>query len=187
MTDGLAKPRSDGDTACMVQAAWRYSRFLFVESCGQCPACKFGTGEVTQALQGIEAGGGSDRDLELILVRARGATGGQKCALPTGESLLMQSLVQAFGDEFAGHVGRPCPLPRELPFHKVVDWDAAAGRFAYDLAYAHKQPDWAYSSRPAPPTREASRTPHGRAATTSRTPVAPSAPAPRACGAGPPR
>jgi NADH:ubiquinone oxidoreductase subunit F (NADH-binding) len=35
------------DSACMVQAAWRYSRFLFVESCGQCPACKFGTGEVT--------------------------------------------------------------------------------------------------------------------------------------------
>jgi NADH:ubiquinone oxidoreductase subunit F (NADH-binding) len=130
------------DSACMVQAAYRYSRFLFVESCGQCPACKFGTGEVTQALQGIEAGGGSDRDLELILVRARGSTGGQKCALPTGESLLMQSLIQAFGDEFRRHIGRSCPLPRELPFHKIVDWDAAAGRFAYDLAYPDKQPDW---------------------------------------------
>jgi NADH:ubiquinone oxidoreductase subunit F (NADH-binding) len=134
------------DSACIVQAAWRYSRFLFVESCGQCPACKLGTGEVTQALHGIEAGGGSDRDLELILVRARSSTGGQKCALPTGESLLVQSLVQAFGDEFRRHVGRSCPLPRELPFHKVVDWDAAAGRFAYDLAYASKQPDWTYSS-----------------------------------------
>jgi NADH-quinone oxidoreductase subunit F len=133
-------------SACMVQAAYRYSRFLFVESCGQCPACKFGTGEVTEALQGIEAGGGSDRDLELILVRARGSTGGQKCALPTGESLLMQSLVQEFGDEFASHVGTPCPLPRELPFHKVVDWDAEAGRFAYDLSYAHKQPDWTDAS-----------------------------------------
>jgi NADH-quinone oxidoreductase subunit F len=60
------------DSACMVQAAYRYSRFLFVESCGQCPACKFGTGEVTQTLAAIEAGGGSGRDLELILVRARG-------------------------------------------------------------------------------------------------------------------
>jgi hypothetical protein len=36
------------DSACMVQAAYRYSRFLFVESCGQCPACKFGTGKVTK-------------------------------------------------------------------------------------------------------------------------------------------
>ena len=130
------------DSACMVQAAWRYSRFLFVESCGQCPACKFGTGEVTQTLAAIEAGDGSDRDLELILVRARGSTGGQKCALPTGESLLIQSLVQGFGEEFASHVGRSCPLPRELALHKLLDWDATAGRFAYDLAYANKQPDW---------------------------------------------
>jgi NADH-quinone oxidoreductase subunit F len=125
------------DSACMVQAAYRYSRFLFVESCGQCPACKFGTGEVTETLAAIEGGGGSDRDLELILVRARG---------PTGESLLMQSLVQGFGEEFASHVGRSCPLPRELPFHELVDWDATAGRFAYDLAYARKQPDWTYAS-----------------------------------------
>jgi NADH:ubiquinone oxidoreductase subunit F (NADH-binding) len=134
------------DSACMVQAAYRYSRFLFVESCGQCPACKFGTGEVTQTLGAIDAGGGSDRDLELILVRARGSTGGQKCALPTGESLLMQSLVQVFGDEFARHLGRSCPLPRQLPLHKIVDWDASAGRFAYDLTYAKKQPDWTYLS-----------------------------------------
>jgi NADH-quinone oxidoreductase subunit F len=130
------------ETACMVRAAHRYSRFLYVESCGQCPACKLGTGEVTDALRTLEAGHGSERDVERVLVQARGSTGGQKCALPTGESLLMQSLVQLFGDEFAGHVGRPCPLPRELPFHKIVDWDAEAGRFAYDLAYADKQPDW---------------------------------------------
>jgi NADH-quinone oxidoreductase subunit F len=133
------------DTACIARAAWRYSRFLYVESCGQCPACKFGTGEVTGALQRIEGGGGSSRDLELILVQARGSTGGQKCALPTGESLLMQSLVRAFGDELGRHAGTACPLPRELPLHKIVDWDAAAGRFAYDLAYADKQPDWTYS------------------------------------------
>jgi NADH-quinone oxidoreductase subunit F len=130
------------DSACLVRAAYLYSRFLYVESCGQCPACKFGTGEVTEVLQAIEAGGGSDRDLEVILVRARGATDGQKCALPTGESLLMQSVVQVFGEEFGHHVGRPCPLPRELPFHKIVDWDAAAFRFGYDPAYARKQPDW---------------------------------------------
>jgi Respiratory-chain NADH dehydrogenase 51 Kd subunit len=89
---------------------------------------------------------GTRECLSCRLVRARGSTGGQKCALPTGESLLMQSLVQAFGEEFASHVGRSCPLPRELPFHKLVDWDATAGRFAYDLAYPARQPDWTYSS-----------------------------------------
>ena len=55
----------------------------------------------------------------------------------------MQSLVQVFGEEFRGHLGRSCPLPRRLPFHKIVDWDATAGRFVYDPTYDHtKQPDW---------------------------------------------
>jgi NADH-quinone oxidoreductase subunit F len=130
------------ESACMVRAAYLYSRFLWVESCAQCPACKFGTGEVTSVLDSIESGRGSDQDLELILVRARGSTDGQKCALPTGESLLIQSVVQVFGDEFRGHLGTSCALPRELTFHKIVGWDAASGRFQYDLAYADRQPDW---------------------------------------------
>jgi NADH-quinone oxidoreductase subunit F len=128
----------------MVKAAYLYSRFLYVESCGQCPACKFGTGEVTKLLATIDAGGESDQDLDAILVRARGATDGQKCALPTGESLLVQSLVQVFAEEFRSHVGASCALPRELTFHKIVDWDADADRFVYDSGYQNKQPDWTF-------------------------------------------
>ncbi|MGH2680714.1 MAG: NADH-ubiquinone oxidoreductase-F iron-sulfur binding region domain-containing protein [Actinomycetota bacterium] len=133
------------DTACMVRAAYLYSRFLWVESCAQCPACKFGTGEVTRALDEIELRGRAP-DLELILMRARSSTDGQKCALPTGESLLIQSLVQVFADEFHAHVGTSCPLPRDLPFHKIVDWDPTTNRFRYDLTYAAKQPDWTFAS-----------------------------------------
>jgi NADH-quinone oxidoreductase subunit F len=132
------------DTACMVRAAYLYSRFLWVESCAQCPACKFGTGEVTNGLDEIELRGHAP-DLELILARARSSTDGQKCALPTGESLLMQSVIQVFRDEFLAHVGTSCPLPRELTFHKIVDWDPATSRFRYDLTYAKKQPDWTFA------------------------------------------
>jgi NADH-quinone oxidoreductase subunit F len=130
------------DTACMVRAAALYSRFLWVESCGQCPACKFGTGEVTAALERLDSGAGSEQDVELILMRARGSTDGQKCALPTGESLLVQSLVQVFADEFRAHVDGACPLPRSMPFHKIVDWDPEAGRFEYDSGYASRRADW---------------------------------------------
>jgi NADH-quinone oxidoreductase subunit F len=130
------------DTACMVRAAYLYSRFLAVESCGQCPACKFGTGEVTRVLHAIETGQRADRDLELILMRARASTDGQKCALPTGESLLIQSVVQVFAEEFLEHLGTSCSVSRELPFHKIVGWNAEASRFTYDLTYARKQPDW---------------------------------------------
>ncbi len=134
------------DSACMVKAAYLYSRFLYVESCGQCPACKFGTGEVTRSLERFESGGGPDHDVEAVLMHARASTDGQKCALPTGESLLMQSVVQVFADEFDRHIGGSCPLPRELTFHKIVDWDQVAGRFVYDLTYASKQADWTYAT-----------------------------------------
>jgi len=132
------------DTACMVRAAHLYSRFLWVESCAQCPACKFGTGEVTRGLDEIELQGRAP-DLETILARARSSTDGQKCALPTGESLLMQSVVQVFADEFRAHVGTPCPLPRDLPFHKIVDWNPTMNRFEYDESYAGKRPDWTFA------------------------------------------
>ena len=134
------------DSACMVRAAHLYSRFLYVESCGQCPACKFGTGETTRLLAEVESEGGSAQVLESILIRAKGSTDGQKCALPTGESLLIQSLVQVFADEFRGHIGHVCPLPRELTFHKIIDWDGATERFVYDQNYEWKQPDWTYGS-----------------------------------------
>ena len=45
------------ESACMVKAATLYSRFLYVESCGQCPACKFGTGQVTELLTKVETQG----------------------------------------------------------------------------------------------------------------------------------
>jgi NADH-quinone oxidoreductase subunit F len=134
------------DSACMVRAAHLYSRFLYVESCGQCPACKFGTGETTRLLAEVESEGGSAQGLESILIRAKGSTDGQKCALPTGESLLIQSLVQVFASEFSSHIGHVCPLPRELTFHKIIDWDGATERFVYDQNYEWKQPDWTYGS-----------------------------------------
>jgi NADH-quinone oxidoreductase subunit F len=134
------------DSACMVRAAHLYSRFLYVESCGQCPACKFGTGETTRLLAEVESEGGSAQVLESILIRAKGSTDGQKCALPTGESLLIQSLVQVFAHEFRSHIGHVCPLPRELTFHKIIDWDGVTERFVYDQNYQRKQPDWTYGS-----------------------------------------
>jgi NADH-quinone oxidoreductase subunit F len=47
------------DTACMVEVARQFSRFLYVESCGQCPPCKTGSGAITACLERIEAVVGS--------------------------------------------------------------------------------------------------------------------------------
>jgi hypothetical protein len=49
-------------------------------------------------------------------------------------------------DELLAHVGIPCPLPRNLPFHKIVAWEPTINRFRYDPTYADKQPDWTFGS-----------------------------------------
>jgi NADH-quinone oxidoreductase subunit F len=133
------------DSACMVRATRSLSRFLYVESCAQCPACKHGTGQITDLLDRIDRGEGSDLDFETILARCLTVTDGQRCALPTGESLLVQSAIQVFGSEFAEHSGRGCPRPRDLPVPKMIDFDERAGRFVYDERYRLKQPNWTYA------------------------------------------
>jgi NADH-quinone oxidoreductase subunit F len=130
------------DTACMVEAAWLYSRFLSIESCGQCPPCKLNSSYVTERLERLQAGRTDVGGLDAVIERATTSTDGQRCALPTGESLIVQSLMQEFRQEFEGHVGRPCPFERRVTFPKVVDLDEQAGRFVYDETYGFSQPDW---------------------------------------------
>ena len=133
------------DSACIVRATLAFSRFLYVESCGQCPACKHGTGAITDLLERIDRGEGSEADVETILARALTVTDAQRCALPTGETLIAQSAIQVFGSEFAEHFGRPCPRPRDLPVPKIVDFDGRAGEFRLDERYHLKQPNWTYA------------------------------------------
>jgi NADH:ubiquinone oxidoreductase subunit F (NADH-binding) len=133
------------DSACVVRATLAFSRFLYVESCAQCPACKHGTGAITDLLERIDRGEGSDADVETILARSLTVTDAQRCALPTGETLIAQSAIQVLGSEFARHLGRSCPRPRDLPVPKIVDFDEVAGDFRFDERYRLKQPNWTYA------------------------------------------
>jgi hypothetical protein len=63
---------------------------------------------------------------------------------PDGREPPPPELVQVFADEFLAHVGTPCPLPRDLPFHKIVDWEPGEQGFRYDPVYADKEPDWTF-------------------------------------------
>ena len=130
------------ETACIVEAAWLYSRFLSIESCGQCPPCKLNSGYVTERLERLHAGRTDVGGLDAVIERAATSTDGQRCALPTGESLIVQSLMQEFREEFEAHVGRPCPHERRIVFPKLVDLDEQAGRFVCDETYGSRQPDW---------------------------------------------
>ena len=68
---------------------WRwprvFSRFLYVESCGQCPACKLGCGAVTDGLDRLAAAEATPEDVETIAYRLRTVTDGNRCYLPVQE------------------------------------------------------------------------------------------------------
>ncbi|MCW3043451.1 MAG: nuoF 1 [Actinobacteria bacterium] len=131
------------DTACMVELARSVSRFLYVESCGQCVPCKFGTGEITEALDRLRSGRGTNEDLDRIQSRLTIVTDGNRCFLPVEERRVIASLLLAFPEDFALHLEGPCPRPRELPIPKIVDLED--GKVVYDLKQATKLPDWTYA------------------------------------------
>ena len=133
------------DTTCMVDAAYRFSRFLSIESCGQCPPCKLGSTATTEHLERIETGVGEAADLDVITGWLSHVTDGNRCFLAVEEQTVVTSILRAFSDEFAEHIelGR-CPRPRSLPIPKLVD--LAGGRATYDESFWRKQPDWTYAA-----------------------------------------
>jgi NADH-quinone oxidoreductase subunit F len=132
------------DTTCMVDAAYRFSRFLSIESCGQCPPCKLGSSAITEHLERIETGVGTERDLDAITGWLGHVTDGSRCYLAAEEQIVVASIMRAFPEEFTEHIelGR-CPRPRHLPIPKLID--LADGRAVYDESFWRKQPDWTYA------------------------------------------
>jgi NADH:ubiquinone oxidoreductase subunit F (NADH-binding) len=133
------------DTACMVDAAYRFSRFLFIESCGQCPPCKIGAGEITQRLERIETGAGDDADLGVIHHWLERVTDGNRCFLAVEEQRVVSSVLRAFPEEFAEHLeAHRCPRPARRPMPKLLD--LADGDARYDESFWRKRPDWTYGT-----------------------------------------
>ncbi|MGV3758110.1 MAG: NADH-ubiquinone oxidoreductase-F iron-sulfur binding region domain-containing protein [Actinomycetota bacterium] len=132
------------DTACIVEVARTLSRFLYVESCGQCRSCKFGTGEITRHLDTLMEGTGTEADIEVIGARLLTVTDQTRCFLAAEEQAMVSSILREFPEEFALHLEGRCSVPeRRIDVPKLVD--VVDGVATYDLRQARKQPDWTYA------------------------------------------
>jgi NADH-quinone oxidoreductase subunit F len=135
------------ETACMVDLAHTFSRFLYVESCGQCPACKFGTGEITAYLERLLELRADDRDIQTIGARLQTVADANRCAVPIEERELISSFLRCFPEEFADHLeDRPCLGRHDMELPKIVD--IVDGVATYDQRQKRKQPDWTYAGEP---------------------------------------
>lgn len=131
------------DTTCMVEVAYLFSRFLSIESCGQCPPCKLGSSAITRHLERIETGVGDIEDLDGIIGWLDHVTDGNRCYLAVEEQVMVRSVLAAFPEEFVEHIERhACPRPRRLPIPKLVD--LRNGHATYDESFWRKRPDWTY-------------------------------------------
>jgi NADH-quinone oxidoreductase subunit F len=130
------------DSTSMVEVAQLISRFLYVESCGQCPACKLGCGAITERLDALLAGEASVEDLDNVAYRLDTVTDGNRCYLPVEERRVVSSLLQAFPEDVAAALGGEGLPERGLVVPKIVD--IADGTVVYDESQMLKQPDWTY-------------------------------------------
>ena len=129
----------------MVEIAHRVAAFLYVESCGLCPACKFGGGEVTAYLARLVSGHGSPRDLEAVGARLATVTDGRRCDLPVRHREVVSSILRAFPGDVTDAANRPtrrepCPLEHIT--------DILDGRAVPATTQARKQADWSLSATP---------------------------------------
>ncbi|MFZ1440576.1 MAG: NADH-ubiquinone oxidoreductase-F iron-sulfur binding region domain-containing protein, partial [Candidatus Microthrix subdominans] len=132
------------DTMCMVEVAAMLSRFLYVESCGQCPPCKLGTGAITEALERIRDGEGGDGDLDTIQRRLQVVADANRCYLPVQERELISSFLRTYPEDVVAHLDGWCPSERgEPPVPKIVD--LVGGMASYDARQMLKRPDWTYA------------------------------------------
>ena len=140
------------DTACMVDVAAVLSRFLYVESCGQCPPCKLGTGAITSRARRHRVGRGTDESLDRINHWLSVVADGNRCFLPVEEQQMLGSILSSFPDDFETHLQGACTRPHRAVVPKLLD--IVDGRAVFDARQMRKRPDWTYeASRPRRRTR----------------------------------
>jgi NADH-quinone oxidoreductase subunit F len=99
------------DTVCVVRAVSRWTDFYAHESCGKCTPCREGTYWLKQVLHRIEAGHGTEADIDLLLDLCDNILGRAFCALGDGATSPVTSSIKLFRDEYQAHIdGGGCPF-----------------------------------------------------------------------------
>lgn len=92
------------DSACMVEALRRISRFYYSESCGQCTPCREGTGWLYRMLTRIVEGKGAVADLNRLDDVASKIEGRTICALGDAAAVPVRSFLKHFRHEFEYYI-----------------------------------------------------------------------------------
>jgi NADH:ubiquinone oxidoreductase subunit F (NADH-binding) len=132
------------DSACMIDVAYEMSRFLAVESCGQCPPCKTGASEITDRLLRLRDGRATSQEVTEIAGWLDRVTDSNRCYLAVEEQVVVRSILRAFSEEVMVHLeGNGCGRPPRFMI-PLLD-DIVDGRAVLDERHRRKQLDWTYA------------------------------------------
>jgi NADH-quinone oxidoreductase subunit F len=125
------------DTVNMTLVAHELSRFLAVESCGQCPPCKQGSLAITTDLAKICNSEATDEILGEISTRLRSVTDANRCFLGTEEQLVVSSILRRFPEDVAAFLEARRVSTRLVHVPLITDIHAD-GTVEYDQYHADR-------------------------------------------------
>ena len=135
----------------MPRVAQAAARFLYVESCNQCPSCKLGLETASHALDELfDPTKATSDDMERALYGARSAPSANRCYLPVQGSILIPSLLKRYTHEFEQLIQNIAPPSERIMVPKIIDFDEKSRTFLFDSRQALKSPEWTYDEPTAP-------------------------------------
>jgi NADH:ubiquinone oxidoreductase subunit F (NADH-binding) len=120
------------------------SRFLAVESCGQCTPCKQGGLALSGLLDKLSRSAADERDLVAIRERVATVADGARCFLASQHEVVVGSLLERFPDQVAAHLSGAAPGVEPALIAELVTIDD--GTAVVDERHRDKQPDWTYDA-----------------------------------------
>jgi NADH-quinone oxidoreductase subunit F len=98
------------DRTNIVKQVRRMVEFYAHESCGQCTPCREGTPWLARILRRIEAGQGTEEDLDMLVDLGKNMTGTTICVLSDSAAAPVISSLAKFKDEYLALIGRGAPV-----------------------------------------------------------------------------
>jgi NADH:ubiquinone oxidoreductase subunit F (NADH-binding) len=132
------------DATDLVAVAAGVSRFLAVESCGQCTPCKQDGLAMSDLLARVARSEGEELDLVALADRASSVTVGARCFLAQQHQNIVTSALQLFDADLREHVARRRPGCDPVPIAPIAGIDD--GALTIDGSQLDKQPDWTFDA-----------------------------------------
>ena len=132
------------DSVNMATVAYEMSRFLSVESCGQCPPCKQGSLTITGHLADVLNQFADESVMGQVEARLRSVTDANRCFLGSEEQAVVSSILRSFPADVVEFLEHRVLDPRlvQVPLIKDIHDD---GSVVYDTDHSRKRPDWTFA------------------------------------------